>query len=155
MERTLVLLKPDAIQRGLIGEILTRFERKGLKLIGMKMMRLDDPTLDDHYRHLADKPFFPRIKAFMRSAPVLALCWEGLECVEIVRALCGVTNSRKAAPGTIRGDLGMSVQCNLVHASDSVETAQEELLRFFRQDELFPYESVTDEVIYSSDERKG
>ncbi|MBI4551897.1 MAG: nucleoside-diphosphate kinase [Candidatus Latescibacteria bacterium] len=153
MERTLVLIKPDAIQRGLIGDIITRLERKGLKLIGMKMMNLDEATLDDHYRHLLDRPFFPRIKQFMRSAPVLALCWEGLECVETVRTLCGTTNSRKADPGTVRGDLGMSVQCNLVHASDSSQTAQEEITRFFRPDELFSYESVTDAVIYSSDER--
>lgn len=153
MERTLVLVKPDAIQRGLIGDILARFERKGLKIIGMKMMRLDDATLNDHYRHLLDRPFFPRIKDFMRSAPVLALCWEGVECVEVVRALCGVTNSRQAAPGTIRGDLGMSVQCNLVHASDSPQAAQEEIHRFFRPDELFTYDSATDSVIYSSDER--
>lgn len=153
MERTLVLIKPDALQRGLIGDIITRLERKGLKLIGMKMMNLDEATLDDHYRHLLDRPFFPRIKQFMRSAPVLALCWEGLECVETVRTLCGTTNSRKAAPGTVRGDLGMSVQCNLVHASDSPQTAQEEITRFFRPDELFSYESVTDTVIYSSDER--
>lgn len=154
LERTLVLIKPDAVQRGLIGEIVARFERKGLKVVGMKMMRLEDATLDDHYRHLADKPFFPRLKAFMQSVSVVALCLEGVDCVDVVRGLCGVTNARAAAPGTIRGDLGMSVQCNLVHASDSLETAAEEIARYFKPEELFSYDSVMDTVVYASDERK-
>ena len=120
MERTLVLIKPDAVQRGLIGNILNRFERKGLKVVGLKLMELSDEILDDHYSHLSDKPFFPRIKSFMRSTPVIAICLEGFEVVYTVRTLCGITNSREAASGTIRGDLGMSIQCNLVHASDSL-----------------------------------
>jgi nucleoside-diphosphate kinase len=153
VERTLVLIKPDAIQRGLVGEIIARFERKGLKLAGMKMMHLSDALLDEHYSHLAGKPFFPRIKSFMRSTPVVALCWEGVECVEAVRTLCGVTNARRAAAGTIRGDFGMSIQCNLVHASDSLETALAEVVRFFRPEELFSYGSAADAVVYASDER--
>lgn len=153
MERTLVLIKPDAVQRGLIGNILNRFERKGLKVIGLKLMELSDEILDDHYSHLSDKPFFPRIKSFMRSTPVIAICLEGFEVVDTVRTLCGITNSREAASGTIRGDLGMSIQCNLVHASDSIETAEVEVPRFFAADELTDYESVTDTVIYASDER--
>ena len=153
MERTLVLIKPDAVQRGLIGDILNRFERKGLKVVGLKLMELSDEILDDHYSHLSDKPFFPRIKSFMRSTPVIAICLEGFEVVGTVRTLCGITNSREAASGTIRGDLGMSIQCNLVHASDSIETAEVEVLRFFAADELTDYESVTDTVIYASDER--
>jgi nucleoside-diphosphate kinase len=153
VERTLVLIKPDAVQRGLIGDILNRFERKGLKVVGLKLMELSDEILDDHYSHLSDKPFFPRIKSFMRSTPVIAICLEGFEVVDTVRTLCGITNSREAASGTIRGDLGMSIQCNLVHASDSIETAEVEVPRFFAADELTDYESVTDTVIYASDER--
>ena len=153
MERTLVLIKPDAVQRGLIGNILNRFERKGLKVVGLKLMELSDEILDDHYSHLSDKPFFPRIKSFMRSTPVTAICLEGFEVVDTVRTLCGITNSREAASGTIRGDLGMSIQCNLVHASDSIETAEVEVPRFFAADELTDYESVTDTVIYACDER--
>jgi nucleoside-diphosphate kinase len=153
VERTLVLIKPDAVQRGLIGNILNRFERKGLKVVGLKLMELSDEILDDHYSHLSDKPFFPRIKSFMRSTPVIAICLEGFEVVDTVRTLCGITNSREAASGTIRGDLGMSIQCNLVHASDSIETAEVEVPRFFAADELTDYESVTDTVIYASDER--
>lgn len=152
MERTLILVKPDAIQRGLIGDIMTRFEKKGLKLVGCKMMQLDDAILAEHYSHLADKAFFPRLKSFMSGTPVIAMCWEGVECVDTIRTLCGVTNSRAADPGTIRGDLGMSVQCNLVHASDSLETAREEVGRFFRSEELFTYNSAMDAVVYASDE---
>ena len=139
MERTLVLIKPDAVQRGLIGNILNRFERKGLKVVGLKLMELSDEILDDHYSHLSDKPFFPRIKSFKRSTPVIAICLEGFEVVDTVRTLCGITNSREAASGTIRGDLGMSIQCNLVHASDSIETAEVEVPRFFAADELTDY----------------
>ncbi len=153
MERTLVLIKPDAVQRGLIGLITGRFESKGLKVAGFKMMQLTDGILDEHYGHLSDKPFFPRIKSFMQETPVVALCLEGVEAVDVVRGLCGVTNAREAGPGTIRGDLGMSVQCNLVHASDSLETAREEVPRFFSEDELFTYAKAEDTVVYASDER--
>ncbi len=153
MERTLVLLKPDALQRGLLGEIVTRFERKGLKLVGMKMMRLDDALLDEHYSHLSHLPFFGEIKKFMMLAPVIALCWEGVKCVETVRRLCGVTKSWEADPGTIRGDLGMSIQANLVHASDSVETASAEVPRFFKDTELFSYEWIQTPYLYTKNER--
>ncbi|HXG66769.1 MAG TPA: nucleoside-diphosphate kinase [Blastocatellia bacterium] len=152
MERTLILIKPDAIQRGLIGRIITRFEEKGLKLVGVKMMTLGDELLNEHYSHLADKPFFPGTRAFMQSTPVVAICLEGLDAVETVRGLCGVTRARAAAPGTIRGDFGMSVQANLVHASDSVETAKVEVARFFNDSELFDYDSALTGTVYSSDE---
>lgn len=152
MERTLVLIKPDAIFRHLAGKIISRFEEKGLKIIGLKMIRLSDNLLNEHYSHLKDKPFFPRIKEFMRSAPVLAICIEGKDCVEVVRKMCGVTNSRIADPGTIRGDFGMSVQCNLVHASDSLENAKEEIKRFFKSEELFEYKLSNMNFIYSDDE---
>ena len=152
MERTLVLIKPDAIQRGLIGRIISRFEDKGLKLVGMKFMNLSDQLLNEHYSHLLGKPFFPGTRSFMQSTPVIAICWEGLDSVETARGLCGITKSREAAPGTIRGDLAMSIQANLVHASDSIETAPGEVKRFFNDSELLDYASAMAGVIYSQDE---
>jgi nucleoside-diphosphate kinase len=152
MERTLILIKPDAIQRGLIGRIITRFEQKGLKLVGVKFLKLSDALLNEHYSHLADKPFFGGIRRFMQLTPVIAICLEGLDCVETVRGLCGITKSREAAPGTIRGDWAMSIQANLVHASDSVETAEKEVPRFFETTELFEYSSSLTSTIYSEDE---
>jgi nucleoside-diphosphate kinase len=152
VERTLVLIKPDAIQRGLAGRILTRFEEKGLKIAGIKFMQLSDELLNEHYSHLLDKPFFGGTKRFMQSTPVVAVCLEGLDSVNTVRALCGITKAREAAPGTIRGDLAMSVQANLVHASDSLETAEKEVARFFRESELFDYESPLVSAVYSEDE---
>ena len=152
MERTLILIKPDAIQRGMIGRIITRFEEKGLKVAGIKFINLSDELLSEHYSHLVDKPFFGGIKRFMQLTPVVAICLEGLDCVDTVRGLCGITKAREAAPGTIRGDWAMSVQANLVHASDSVETAQKEVARFFKESELFEYESIRTQVVYSEDE---
>lgn len=152
MERTLVLIKPDAIQRGLIGRIITRFEEKGLKIAGIKLMTLSDDLLNEHYSHLADKPFFPGTRRFMQSSPVIAICIEGLDSVETVRRLCGITKAREAAPGTIRGDWAMSVQANLVHASDSLETARIEVARFFDKSELFEYEMMMLSSVYSEDE---
>lgn len=152
MERTLILIKPDAIQRGLIGKIITRFEEKGLKPVGIKFLKLTDALLSDHYSHLADKPFFGGIRRFMQLTPVVAICLEGLDCVETVRGLCGITKSREAAPGTIRGDWAMSIQANLVHASDSIETAGKEVARFFDASELFEYQSALTSTIYSEDE---
>lgn len=153
MERTLILIKPDALARGLAGAVLQRFEQKGLKIAGLKMIQLDEALLKEHYSHLASKPFFPTIAEFMSRQPVVALCLEGLEAVEVCRKLCGVTNSRKADPGTIRGDLGMSMQANLVHASDSVESAQAEVARFFKPGELFDYQPALLNYLYASDER--
>jgi len=151
MEKTLVLIKPDAIQRNLIGEIITRFEDKGLKVAGIKMMRLTDDILDEHYSHLKDRPFFEDIKRFMMSIPVIAMCIEGFDAVDTVRAMAGVTLSREAESGTIRGDLGMSVQSNLVHASDSLETAEEELKRFFGDEEVFEYEKALKKYVYAQE----
>lgn len=153
-EKTLVLVKPDGVQRGLIGEVLTRFEKKGLKLIGMKMMSLDEALLREHYAHIADKPFFPSVSNFMSSSPVIALCFEGLEVVKAVRLLCGITKAREAEAGSIRGDLAMSVSCNVVHASDSVETAVKEVPRFFKTDELYGYDKTEFIHVYGDDERK-
>ena len=153
MERTLVLIKPDAMQRDLVGELIQRFERKGLKLVGIKMMALSDELLDEHYSHLAGRDFFAEIKTFMRSTPLIACCWEGVDCVNTVRTMCGITKAREAAPGTIRGDLAMSVQANLVHASDSLETAKVEIPRFFNASELFEYKDVLNPFIYNSREK--
>src|SRR5450759_2372458 len=149
MERTLVLIKPDAMQRDLVGELIQRFERKGLKLVGIKMMALSDDLLNEHYSHLVGRDFFAEIKTFMRSTPIIACCWEGVACVNTMRAMCGITKAREAAPGTIRGDLAMSVQANLVHASDSLETAEVEIARFFKANELFEYEDVLNPFVYS------
>lgn len=152
MEKTFVLLKPDTISRGFIGKIITRFEEKGLKLVGIKMVKLDDDILEIHYKHLGDKPFFQRIKSYMKSTPVIVTCWEGLEAVETVRKICGVTNARKAETGTIRGDFAMSLQANLVHTSDTLNNATDEINRFFVQNELFDYCLPTFDFLYSSDE---
>lgn len=152
MERTLVLIKPDGLQRGLVGEVTRRLEQKGLKLVGNKMMRLSDTLLKEHYAHIADKPFFPGVKTFMMSAPVIAQCWEGVEAVETVRTIAGVTNARKAGAGTIRGDLAMSLQSNVVHASDSLETARVEVPRFFKKDELFEWDMTRIEHLYAEGE---
>lgn len=144
VQRTLVLVKPDAVQRELVGEIVTRFERKGLKAIGMKLTHLDQVTLEEHYGHLKDKPFFPDLVKFMMQTPVLAMVLEGLEVIEEVRKIVGATNPRKADAGTIRADLSMNVPSNMVHASDSPEAAITEIKRFFNDNELFAYEKMTD-----------
>jgi nucleoside-diphosphate kinase len=153
MERTLVIFKPDALNRALVGEILHVFERKGLKVVGMKMMFLNDNLLDEHYSHLKNKPFFPRIKKFMKSAPSILCVLEGNNAVTVVRAICGVTRGYEAAPGTIRGDYSLSGQCNVVHASDSLVSADIEIARFFKDHELFDYEKIDFNFIYAEDEK--
>lgn len=151
-EKTLVLLKPCTLQRGLVGEVIKRFEQKGFHLCGMKMMQLDDAVLSEHYAHLASKPFFQRVKDSMMAAPVIAMCWEGVDAVEAVRKLTGVTNGRKAEPGTIRGDFSMSFQENIVHASDSPETAKVEIDRFFKPEEIFTWKQTYFDFLYANDE---
>ena len=154
METTLVLLKPGCVQRQLIGEVVTRFERKGLRISGMKMMQLSDEILREHYAHLVDKPFFPGLAASMQASPVIALALSGVEAVKVVRAMAGPTNGREAAPGTIRGDYSISNQQNIVHASDSVENAAIELRRFFREEEIFDYDSAAVQWCYGKGECK-
>ncbi len=153
IERTLVLVKPDALQRELAGEVISRIERRGFKIIGMKMMMLDQKTLEEHYAHLAAKPFFPRIADFMSSAPVIAVAVEGYDAVEVMRKMSGVTKSSQAEPGTIRGDYALSVMCNVVHASDSKEAAEKELKRFFGKGELFGWKRANLDNVYAPDER--
>ncbi len=152
LERTLVLLKPSAVERALIGEITTRFERKGLRIAGMKMLQLDDEILAEHYSHLVAKPFFPLLKASMMKTPVIAMCLEGVDAIAVVRYITGYTNGRKADAGTIRGDYCMSNQQNIVHASDSPEAAEVELKRFFREGEIFDLGDLNISRLYAADE---
>ena len=152
MERTLIIFKPDSLNRGLLGTILNRFERKGLKLIGMKMLYLNDDLLDEHYSHLRTKPFFGRITRFMKSAPSIVGILEGNNAVSVVRELVGETRGYDARAGTIRGDFSISGQCNAIHASDSVVNADLEIARFFKDEEIFEYEKVDLSYIYAEDE---
>ena len=152
MERTLVLLKPSTIERALVGEIVNRFEKKGLRIVGMKMMQLTAEILAQHYAHLVKKPFFPILKASMMKTPVIAMCLEGVDAIAVVRYITGYTNGRKADPGTIRGDYCMSNQQNIVHASDSPEAAVEELNRFFRPEEIFDMGDLNLDRLYAVDE---
>ncbi|MDP4238418.1 MAG: nucleoside-diphosphate kinase [Bacteroidota bacterium] len=152
MERTLVIIKPGAIKRDLIGEIIHRFERKGLQLCGIKMMKLNDEILDEHYEHLKGKPFFQRIKDSMMKTPVVVCCWKSVDCVRIVHDMAGCTNGRQAAMGTIRGDYSVSVQENIVHTSDTVENANIEIARFFREEEIFEFNQLSPTVLYAEDE---
>jgi nucleoside-diphosphate kinase len=153
MERTLIILKPDALQRGLVGEICKRLEQKGLKLLGLKMMRLDSALLRAHYAHIVDKPFYRGIEEFMQSSPVVVMAWQGFECVESVRTLVGATNPRLADAGTIRGDLSIGQGRNLIHASDSKENGEEEISRFFEPEEIFEYEKSEYTHLYEPYER--
>ena len=152
METTLVIIKPSAVQRALVGKITARFEQKGLRLAGLKMMQLTDEILNEHYAHLSSQPFFERIKESMKASPVVCCCYAGVDAVEIVRAMTGCTNGRKAVPGTIRGDFSMSFQENIIHTSDSVENAKVELARFFRPEEIFEYNRAIHPFVYAADE---
>jgi len=154
MQRSCVLVKPDGIQRGLIGEIISRFERKGLKLLAIKMVKLDDAILDSWYEHHKTKPFFPNLKKFMTSAPIVAMVWEGLECIPAVRKLCGVTKGRDAEAGSIRGDFAMSQSNNLIHASDSAKSAEKEISLMFGEDDIYTYDKDDYCNIYSVEEWK-
>ena len=142
MEQTLVILKPSAVQRNLIGPVIQRFQQKGLVITGLKMMQLDETILREHYAHLVDRHFFPWILASMMATPVVVMCLKGKDAVKVVRLMTGATNGRDALPGTIRGDFSVSGQENIVHASDSVENAEIEIKRFFRPDEIFDYDTA-------------
>jgi nucleoside-diphosphate kinase len=137
METTLILFKPDCVQKRLSGEVLRRLEAEGFRVRGLKMMQLSDAVLREHYAHVADKPFYPDIASFMQSSPVVALALEGENVIARVRDLLGPTDSTVAAKGTIRGDFGENKMVNMCHASDGPETAAEELKRFFAPGELF------------------
>jgi nucleoside-diphosphate kinase len=140
MQRTLVLCKPDTVQRGLVGRVVSRFEEKGLKLVGMKMLRVDESLAGRHYAEHVEKPFYADLLAFITASPIVALAVEGDNAVEVVRNLMGVTNPQKAGSGTIRGDFGLNLTMNLVHGSDSLASAQREVALFFAPEELHDYE---------------
>ena len=147
METTLVLLKPDTVQRGLIGQIVSRFENKGLKIVWMKLMSLSDAIIEEHYDFLKDKPFFPAIKIYMTSGPVVAIALSGTNVVKTVRNLTWATNPQEAQPWSIRWDFALTIDANIIHASDSEETAQVELKRFFKDGEISSYEKISDKIV--------
>lgn len=147
MQKTLVLLKPDCIQKGYIGEVISRFEKKGLKVVAMKMFEMGDALIKDHYAHLADKPFFPEIVEYMTMSPIIGMILEGDDSIETLRNMCGATNPLEAGMGTIRGDLALTIRYNIVHASDSEENAKEEVERFFKGEEIFSYKKINDNVL--------
>lgn len=153
MARTAVLVKPDGLQRGLIGEIISRFERKGLKLIGLKMVSMTDAQLAEWYHEHTEKSFFGDLKSFMGSMPVVAMVWEGVDAVPVVRKLVGTTLGREAEAGSIRGDFGMSQQYNLIHASSNNDDAKREIDILFNVDELFAYSGAMECVVYADYER--
>ena len=137
MERSLVLIKPDAMQRGLAGTIISRLQQRGLKLVAIKMLHLDKALARRHYAVHADKPFFDGLVDYISSAPIIAIIFEGKSAVEVIRETMGATDPAKAEPGTIRGDFGLDIERNAIHGSDSVETAKEEIKLFFSQDKIF------------------
>ncbi|HSW37300.1 MAG TPA: nucleoside-diphosphate kinase [Candidatus Saccharimonadales bacterium] len=153
MERTLIIAKPDAVQRGLIGEIIARLERKGLKLIGIKMAHLDEAILRTHYAEHLEKPFYAGLEDFMKSSPVVLMAWEGYECIESVRLIVGDTHPRDAQAGTIRGDFAIGIGRNLIHASDSKDSGEREVNNFFKPEELFDYDKSEYMHIYEDNER--
>lgn len=144
MEQTLVLVKPDGVQRGLIGEIVSRLEKRGLKLVGLKLLQVDEGLAHRHYGEHVDRPFFPGLVSFITSGPVVAMAWEASNAVEIVRSTMGPTNPAAAGPGTIRGDFGVDIGRNLIHGSDSTESAERELALFFQPGEILSYNRSSD-----------
>ncbi len=148
MERTLIIVKPDGVQRGLVGEIITRLERRGLRLAGMKLMQVSDELARDHYGEHEGKPFYAGLVKYITSAPVVVGVIEGTNAIEVVRTTMGVTNPAKAGPGTIRGDLSVEIGRNLIHGSDSLESAAKEIARFFQPNELLGYTREVDKWIY-------
>ncbi|NER80053.1 MAG: nucleoside-diphosphate kinase [Leptolyngbya sp. SIO1D8] len=148
MERTFIMIKPDGVQRGLVGEVINRFERKGFTLVGMKLMAVSRELAEQHYDVHRDKPFFAGLVDFITSSPVVAMVWEGDNVVVSARTLIGATNPIAADPGTIRGDYGVTIGRNLIHGSDAVETAQREIALWFQDSELTGWEPVTKGWLY-------
>lgn len=152
MEQTLVILKPSCVERCLTGEVISRIQNRGIIICGMKMMQLDEKILREHYSHLVDRPFFPELCASMMVSPVICLVLKGIDVINVFRSMAGATNGRNAAPGTIRGDFSMSGQANLVHASDSPESAKTEIERFFSPNEIFDYTPSYFPLLYANDD---
>lgn len=153
MDQTLIIFKPSSVARGYVGNILARFEQKGLVITGMKMIKLDEKILREHYAHLVDRPFFPSIVESMTSTPVIVMALKGNDAIKVVRLMVGATNGREALPGTIRGDYSMSGQENMVHASSSPEDAEAEIKRFFKPEELIDWTPKAIRSIYAPDEQ--
>lgn len=153
LERTLILIKPDAVQRRLAGTILSRFENKGLKIVGLKLMQVTKELSAEHYAEHVEKPFYPLLEEFITSGPVIAIAAEGPEAISVVRSMMGSTNGRESAPGTIRGDFGVSRQMNLVHGSDGPEAAAREIPIYFKPEELVDYESSLSGWVCADDEK--
>lgn len=148
MEKTFVMLKPDAVQRNLVGEIISRFEKKGLKLVALKMLLIDEELAHQHYNEHKGKPFFSELVKFITSGPVIAMIWEGEQAVEVARKMMGNTNPLEASPGTIRGDYGLFTGNNIIHGSDSLESANREISLFFSAGEIIIYNKDTDKWVY-------
>jgi nucleoside-diphosphate kinase len=151
-EKTVVIVKPDGVQRALVGEVVKRLEMKGLKIVGIKMMYLSEAQLREHYAHHVEKPFYPGLESFMKSSPVVAILAEGKNAVAAVRLIAGVTRGHEADAGTVRGDLAMGV-CNVIHCSDTPENAKAEVMRFFSENEIFEYDKTDYLHVYMEDER--
>jgi len=147
MQTTLILLKPDTIERSLIGQVVSRLENKGLKIVGLKMMELNDDLINEHYDFLMDKPFFPSLRSYMQRTPVVAIAAKGVNAIATVRMLTGATNPMEALPGSIRGDYALTIDANIIHASDTPENAEIELNRFFKWENIFEYNKISDEVL--------
>ena len=152
MQRTLVLLKPDAGQRRLMGEVISRFEAKGLNIVAMKMLQVTPELAKQHYAEHVEKPFYPSLEAFITAAPIVAMAIDGLDCIKVVRDMLGATSGLNAAAGTIRGDFSSSRQMNLVHASDGAEAAQRELALYFEDSEFCRYEPILKPFLRAADE---
>lgn len=152
MEQTLVILKPSCVERGLVGEVIDRIQKRGIIITAMKMMQLDEKILREHYAHLIDKPFFPGLCASMMASPVVCMVLKGVDIVSVFRKMVGATNGRKAEPGTLRGDFCMSGQANIIHASDSPENAAIEIKRFFKPEEVLDYTPSNVSFLYADDE---
>ncbi|CAM9261049.1 unnamed protein product [Ascophyllum nodosum] len=148
MERSYIMIKPDGVQRGLVGTIISRFEQRGYKLAALKMKQADESLLKTHYKDLVEKPFFPKLLAYMLSGPVVCMAWEGREAVAMGRKMLGATNPLESAPGTIRGDYSLEVGRNICHGSDSVENAEREIALWFDPAELIDHESAMKDWIY-------
>ncbi len=148
MERTFVMIKPDGVQRGLIGEIISRLERKGLKIVAMKMINVERDLAERHYAEHKEKPFFQSLVDYITSGPVVAMVVEGKNAVKVVRTLVGATNPQEALPGTIRGDFGMEIGRNVIHASDSLESAEREISLFFKPEEIVEYRRIDEDWLY-------
>jgi len=153
MQRTLILFKPDAVQRRLAGKLLSRLEDKGLKIVGLKMLKVTKELSAKHYAEHVSKPFYPLLEEFITSGPVIALVAEGPKAVQVVRTMMGPTNGAEAAPGTIRGDFGISRQMNLMHGSDSPEAAEKEIAVYFKPEELCDYTPTLAPWVCANDEK--